>query len=121
MVAVSLTGCGGDQDGAVRDAARDFYAALADGDGATACTLLAPATRSSLEQSSSQECPEAVLAEHLPHVGGIDEVSSFGTMAQLKLDGDTVFLARFRSGWRVMAAGCAPQPVGPYDCRIEGS
>lgn len=48
-------------------------------------------------------------------------MSVFGTMAQVRYPEDTVFLARFRSGWRVMAAACSPQAHDPYDCRIKGA
>ena len=36
-----------------------------------------------------------------------------------KLTADTVFLVRLPQGWTVAAAGCRPQPEGPYDCAVE--
>jgi hypothetical protein len=34
---------------------------------------------------------------------------------------DTVFLARFDGGWRVMAADCSPRAEQPYECQVKGS
>jgi hypothetical protein len=32
-----------------------------------------------------------------------------------------MFLARFTSGWRVMAVACArPDTPGPYECDVDG-
>jgi hypothetical protein len=43
------------------------------------------------------------------------------TWAQVRLDDDTVFLAAFPGGWRVVAAGCRPRgEAEPYDCAVEG-
>ena len=33
---------------------------------------------------------------------------------------DTVFLAVFPGGWRVVAAGCTPHGDRPYDCVVQG-
>jgi hypothetical protein len=41
-------------------------------------------------------------------------------MTQVRFAQDTIFLARFQSGWKVMAAGCSPVPGHPYDCRLQG-
>jgi hypothetical protein len=41
-------------------------------------------------------------------------------MAQVRFRQDTVFMAQFRDGWKVMAADCAPRPDKPYDCQIQG-
>ena len=118
---LALSGCGGSQDAAVRDLAEEFYGAVADGDGAAACALLAPTTRSELEQSTGKECAVAILEEP-PMLGGDGgDVQVFGVMAQVRRDGDTVFLTRMPDGWRVLAAGCAPRPTAPYDCACEGS
>jgi hypothetical protein len=118
---VSLSACGGSQDAAVSEVAEGFYAAVEDGDGAAACALLVPATRDELEQSSGQECAAAILEEvPLAHGdGGIVEV--YDTMAQVRWDGDTAFLARLPDGWRVLAVACTPRDVGPYDCRVKGA
>ena len=37
-------------------------------------------------------------------------MSAYGTMARARYEEDTLFLTRFESGWRVMAAACTPRP-----------
>ena len=117
---LAVTGCSSQQDAAASDLAQQFYAALADRDGAAACRKLAPETLSELEESAAKPCPEAVLEERLPDVGEPSVVHVFGTMAQVRYAGESAFLSRFPDGWRVTAAGCLPQPPGPYECRVEG-
>lgn len=117
-----LAGCGTLDDPAVRDTAARFYHAVASKDGAAACKLLAPATLSELEQSSGQQCQQAILAAGVPAVGEPWAVKVYESMAQVRYDGETAFLARFGSQWRVMAAGCTPQSHGlPYDCKVKGA
>lgn len=119
-LALGLSGCGGSQDDAVSDTAAEFYTAVADGDGAAACVLLAPATRSELEQSSGQSCDQAIGSEGLPTVGDPIEVAAFGTSGWVRFDGETAFLSRFTEGWRVIAAGCTARDERPHDCKITG-
>jgi hypothetical protein len=121
VLAVVVSGCGSSQDDPAELAARDFYAAVRAGDGAAACELLAPQTRHELAQSSAKPCAVALLSEDLPTVGRPDDVRAYGTMAEVRYDTDTVFVTRFRYGWRVMAAACTPTPAGPYDCEIKGA
>ena len=71
--------------------------------------LLAPATRSEIESSTHQPCVEAWASESVPSGGDVTRVRAYGSMAIVELDADTVFLARFDSGWRVIAAHCAPR------------
>lgn len=104
----------------MREVARDFYVALSQHDGRAACDLLAPTTRSELEQSSGKDCSVAVTEEVQP-AGDPQQVSVFGTSAQVRYDGDTAFLSRFRYGWRVLAAACRPRTSGPYDCSVKGA
>lgn len=116
-----LAGCGTLHDQSVRATAVRFYGAVAKSDGATACELLAPATRSDLEQSSGAPCRRAILAAGIPSVGDPRSVKTYESMGQVRYDGETTFLARFGSEWRVMAAGCTPQGQGlPYDCKVKG-
>lgn len=97
----------------------DFYTALQQGDGAAACALLAPATRSALEQSSGSPCGEAILEEGLPTGPEPAEVTVFETAARATGPSDTAFLGQFAEGWKVVAAGCTPQaPEHPYDCLV---
>lgn len=118
---VSLSACGGSQDGAVREVAEKFYAAVTDGDGEGACELLVPATRSELEQSSGKECAMAILDDAPQAHGDSGVVEVYATMAQVRWDGDTAFLARMPGGWRVLAAGCRPRADDPYDCAVKGA
>lgn len=118
--ALVLTACGSSRDADVADAATAFYAALADGDGAAACDLLAPETRSQLEQSAGQECAQAVLEEELPEPSGAPDVAAFDTNGQARFAGETAFLSRFSDGWKVVAAGCTPRDPRPYDCTLSG-
>ena len=116
-----VAGCGGSApDGGPRQVAAGFAAAVAARDGARACHDLAPATRSELVQSQRKPCAVAVLGAQLPKAGSVTSSSRFGTMAQVVFDRDTVFVARFRFGWKVMAAGCTSVPGHPYDCQLQG-
>jgi hypothetical protein len=115
-----VAACGPVHEDAVRRTASDFYAAYAADEGATACAALAPRTRSELEQSAGKPCAEAVLEEDLPQVDEPLEIRVFGTQAEVVWRGETTFLARFRGGWKVMAAACTPREDHPYDCRVAG-
>jgi hypothetical protein len=114
-------GCGSGQDSAVEGSAERFEAAVAAEDAGTACQLLAPATRSEIESANHRPCVEAWASEGVPFGGHVTRVRAYGSMAIVELDADTVFLARFDSGWRVMAAHCAPRADAPYECQVKGS
>lgn len=120
MLAASLTGCGvADEDGP-RRVTTDFHQALRDGNGRAACAVLAEATRKKLEQEEHKPCGAAVLDEHLAHPDGDAEVAVFGSMAEVSVGRETVFLSRYRDGWRVVAAGCPPTTGDvPHDCKVE--
>jgi hypothetical protein len=116
-----LSACGGSQDVAVSNVAEEFYGSVHRGDGAAACALLAPTTRSELEQSSGDQCAAAILEELTDARSDDDIVEVFGTMAQVRWRGGAVFLTRMSDGWRVLAAGCAPHADAPYDCLVKGA
>jgi hypothetical protein len=122
-VAVVLSGCApvGDRAESAASTAERFLQDVKDGNGSGACTVLAPATRDELEKSEQKPCDEAILEEDLPEPGNAGETSVYGQWAQVRLTGDTVFLATFPGGWRVVAAGCTPQDDRPYDCLLQGS
>lgn len=120
LVAGATAGCGPVHEDAVRRTASDFYAAYAADDGTTACDALAPRTKSELEQSTGKPCAEALLAEDLPQVDEPLDIRVFGTQAEVVWRGETTFLARFRGGWKVMAAACSPRENHPYDCQVAG-
>jgi hypothetical protein len=115
-----VSGCGQPASVGPRQAAVRFADASASGDGEKACAALAPATSSEIEQSEGEPCPKAVIAENLPRAGAVRQVQVFGTMAQVRLQRDTMFVSRFPIGWRVVAAGCKPAPGHPYDCQVQG-
>ncbi|GIF78320.1 hypothetical protein [Asanoa siamensis] len=119
---LALAGCGG--PGGREDAAAAVAVRLLDsvarGDGAGACATLAPETLADLEKSADQPCAQAVLDEDLPAPGQVTTTNVYGQWAQVRLDTDTVFLAVFRGGWRVVAAGCEPREGKPYDCTLQG-
>jgi hypothetical protein len=87
-----------------------------------ACLLLSDATRDQLEKSAKQACEQALPEEELPEPSTVRSVDVYGRDAMVRLDGDTMFLARFADGWRVTAAACQPGPTpeSPYECNLEG-
>jgi hypothetical protein len=101
-------------------AARRFHEALADNQPAAACELLAPATRKELEQSAKSGCPQALADAGLPDATTVTTADVYGPNARVVMDGDTVFLARFGTDWKVTAAGCKARPNLPYDCDLKG-
>jgi hypothetical protein len=117
-VALLLSGCAGTQDAATGSVAEQLLDAVGNGDGAAACDLLAPATRSELESSSGSSCEEAILEEDLGDGSGPVREEVFDTAAQVKVGSDTVFLSRFDGRWLVVAAACTRTPGRPYDCSI---
>jgi hypothetical protein len=121
---VLLAGCGsvGGRADAADVVAQRLFTALDADDGAAACALLAPVAAAAVSDAGEEPCAEAILEEELPAAGEVTETSVYGQWAQVRLTGDTVFLASFQGGWRVMAAGCTAQPGGrPYRCVIEGA
>jgi hypothetical protein len=112
-----LTGCSSTQQPEVERVATTFEDAS--GDPQTRCDLLAPATLVAFEKTESAPCAEAL--EQLPLEGGeVTAVEIWGDNAQVRLSGDTLFLAETNAGWRVVAAGCSPRAEAPYDCEVEG-
>jgi hypothetical protein len=116
---LALGGCAARPGPAGATASR-FDAAVGRSDWSAACAMLAPVTRDGLEQSAGIPCRDALEEEGLERAGPVLRVEVFGTMAQARMGQDTVFLARFPGGWKVLAAGCSPQAGRPYDCRLQG-
>jgi hypothetical protein len=121
VAACALAGCSaqGSSQGDAAGAAAVRFSTLARSDAVAACTLLAPQTISELQKGSAT-CAKGLRDADPPAGGRLREVEVYGLDAIARLDADTVFLARFARGWRVTAAGCTPQPEGPYDCDITG-
>jgi hypothetical protein len=120
---ILLTGCagGGERGDAAGSVALRMLTAVESDDGPAACAVLAPDTLAELEESAQKPCAEAILEEDLPQPGAVTGTEVYGQRAQVRLTGDTVFLAVFPDGWRVVAAGCTPRGERPYDCELEGS
>jgi hypothetical protein len=115
-----LAGCGAANASGPRSTAERWVSGLRDGDGAALCGLLAPKTLASAEQSAGKPCSDAILDEKLPQPNSVGSTQVWGDTATVRLDADTLFLAEFSSGWKVIAAGCDPRPGQPYDCQVEG-
>jgi hypothetical protein len=116
LALVLVAGCGSASDADVQRVAVAFEDPAV---GVQArCALLAPTALTSLEQGGpcSDELPRLPL-----HGGAVRSVQVWGSDAQVRLAGDTVFLDRTGAGWRVVAAGCRPRGDAPYECEVEGS
>jgi hypothetical protein len=120
LSAVSLSGCG-ESGSEAQDVAVRFYEAVDAGHGATACGLIAPASRREIEQSTRTPCTDALLTEDIPTPGRVVETERFGNQAQVRFDHDTAFVAEFDDGWKLVAAGCTRWEPQPYDCTISGA
>jgi len=124
LVAVVLSACAPPGDSA-SDTARDFYAAVAAGDGDAACAALAPLVADAVEDAEQAPCADALTTgdlgeDLLSRAGGAGDprVRVAGRQAQVRLGADTMFLARSGDGWVVTAAGCTARPERPYDCEV---
>jgi hypothetical protein len=117
-----VAGCSpaGDRSSAAMDTAVRMLDAVQQQDGTAACALLAPDTAAEVADSAGKPCADAILDEDLPAPGTVGGADVYGQWAQVRLTGDTVFLAVFPGGWRVVAAGCSPQGNKPYDCAVQG-
>lgn len=119
-----VVGCGQSDDrDEVRGVAALFAAALADGDGASACAQLAPATVEALERQERRPCAEAIGALGVGG-GAVEQVRVYVTNAQAVFGGGEVaFLDRTRAGWRLSAVGCRFEDGKPRDrpatCAVE--
>ncbi|MGY1638769.1 hypothetical protein ACI78V_19145 [Geodermatophilus sp. SYSU D00742] len=116
-VAVALSGCASLETRDVGAVAAGFEDPT--GDPAQRCSLLAPAALAALESEASAPCEDALADVPLPG-GAVESVEVWGGNAQVRLSGDTVFLAETGTGWKVVAAGCRPRAEAPYDCEVEG-
>jgi hypothetical protein len=119
---LAVAGCApvGDRGQAAAAAAMRLFAAVGAHDGTAACAVLAPDSAAEVAQSGDKPCAEAILDEDLPAPGAVTGTDVYGQWAQVRLTGDTVFLAAFPGGWRVVAAGCKPRAERPYDCTVQG-
>ncbi|MEO3811497.1 hypothetical protein ABGB17_21095 [Sphaerisporangium sp. B11E5] len=116
-VTLAVAGCASGQDAGVLGTVDRFYAAVRSGDGGGACALLTPDTAEALA-SEEEGCAAAVVKARLP-AGAVLGTQVWGSEAQVRLSGDTVFLHRFPKGWLIRAAGCTPRGEKPYRCEVE--
>ncbi|HEY8456354.1 MAG TPA: hypothetical protein VIL34_12215 [Actinopolymorphaceae bacterium] len=117
----SLVGCSdaAERREAATEAARAFHAAVAQRNGARACAWLARETVAGLEKAVKLPCARAVLTQDVARLGKLREVRVAGDQAQVAFTGDTVFVGRYETGWKVVAAGCRPRNKGQsYECLI---
>lgn len=123
LIPLMVAGCASTSDRGTAAAvvANRLLTAVAAKDGAGACAVLAPDTGAEVAQSAGKPCAEAILDEDLPRPGQVLGTEVYGQRSQVRLDDDTVFLAVFPDGWRVVAAGCTPRGEKPYDCQVEAS
>nr|WP_296067941.1 hypothetical protein [uncultured Actinoplanes sp.] len=119
---LTVAGCGSvsDRESAASAAVMRLLTAVHDENGDAACAVLAPDTVAEVEQSARQQCSQAILDTDLPQPGVISATAVYGQWAQVRTSTDTVFLAVFPGGWRVVAAGCSAQGDRPYDCVVQG-
>ena len=116
---LALAGCGGADPGAPAAAAEAFARAAAGGDPEGACALLSPTVAEALAGDSGS-CAKAVAEDPPPGAARVVRSERYGQQARVVTDADTIFLSRFPSGWKVIAAGCTAQGGGkPYDCTIS--
>jgi hypothetical protein len=101
----------------VASAASSFVSALEHKDGAAACRLLTSDTRQSAAGATDTPCAKAVLSVDEQGTA-VSSTQVWGDAAQVRIGSDVVFLRQISGRWRVSAAGCTPQPAGPYDCDL---
>jgi hypothetical protein len=114
IAAMAVGGCAGLEQPEVEQVAATFTQSGP----VDRCALLAPATVAALEHDESAPCADALESLDLPG-GQVMSSAVWGDAAQVRLTGDTLFLTRTHTGWRVAAAGCVPQGEAPYLCRLE--
>jgi len=112
-----LAGCASTQQPEVEKVASTFDDPSADAE--ARCDLLAPATLAAFEKDQTAPCTDAVQQLSLDG-GAVTSVDVWGGEAQVRMDGDTLFLTETEAGWRVAAAGCTSRGDAPYDCEVEG-
>jgi hypothetical protein len=124
VLALAVAGCATADD---RDQARGvvqrFYHALEEGRGRDACTDLSAATVSQLEGQSGRRCARVVTRLDLEG-GEVTRTEVFVTNAKVDLSsGESAFLGREPTGWKLSAIGCRPEQGKPQhrplECEVE--
>ena len=124
LLALVLAGCGTSDD---RDQARAvverFYDAVRDDRPEDACAQLSTAALTQLEGQTRQSCRDAVTQLELEG-GAIVDAHVYIVNAKVDLrNGESAFLSRESSGWRISALACRPEQGKPrdrpYECEVE--
>jgi hypothetical protein len=116
----TLAACGQSDDRRqVRKVTDRFYAALARHDGARACAQISEATAKEVASQEQKPCRDAILELELGG-GRATRVQVYVTSAKVDLSsGQSVFLGRTASGWRLDALACKPEEGKPSDRPFE--
>ncbi len=116
--ALATAGCASvdSETSAAADVARKFVSAVQARNGLAACRLLSPSAEESLT-SGGTPCEQAVL--EVKTSGQPARTQVWGDEAQVRTNGDVVFLMHLKVGWRIRAAGCRPKQDRPYSCDMQ--
>jgi uncharacterized protein YceK len=123
-LAVALAGCGtADDRTQARAVTQRFVAAYEQDRGQEACDQLSDATAEELESQEQKSCDEAVTELDLQG-GAVVDAKVYITNAKVDLaSGESVFLNREPSGWKLSAVGCknteGKPRDRPLDCELE--
>jgi hypothetical protein len=124
VLACMAAGCGTSDD---RDQARGvverFYEAVRDDRAEDACAQLSAATVKELESQTQQSCA-GVITRFEYEGGAIVDTQVYVTNAKVDLrGGESTFLNREPTGWKITAVACRPEEGKPrdrpYDCEVE--
>jgi hypothetical protein len=124
LLALVLGGCGtSDDQTQARNAVIRFYHALEEHRGGAACAELSSSTISQLESQSGKRCARAVTELQLQG-GAVSRTEVFITNAKVDVtSGESAYLDREASGWKLSAVGCKPTKGKPrdrpLDCEVE--
>ena len=124
LLLLALAGCGTSDDRAqARTVVERFYDAVREDRGEDACAELSEAAVKQLESQTSQRCPEVVA--RLEYAGGaVVDAHVYVSNAKVDLStGESAFLNRGPTGWKLSAIACKPEDGSPQDvpldCEVE--
>ena len=124
LVCLALAACGTGDDRAQARAVTERFVAAIDADrGGDACEQLSDATAEELEKQEKRSCDDAITGLDLSG-GAVVTTEVYVTNAKVDLaSGESVFLDREPSGWKISAAGCRStggKPRDrPLDCELQ--
>jgi hypothetical protein len=124
VVCLAVAGCGtADDRTQARAVTERFVTAFEQHRGQEACEQLSDATAEELETQEQKPCEEAIT--EVEFTGGtVAKTEVYVTNAKVDLtSGESLFLNREASGWKLSAVGCrategAPTDQ-PLDCELE--